>query len=172
MIATAPRSTLEALNASDRREFVGRLDGIYEHSPWVAERAWGRRPFADRDALERALQEAVVSATRAEQLDLIRAHPRLGAKGRLTARSDAEQRGAGLGGLPEDEQAELTQLNECYERRFGFPFIVAVKGLSLRDIIENCRARLAHDAATEHDEALRQIFRIAAFRLADAVDAG
>ena len=165
----AARSTLEALNASDRREFVERLDGIYEHSPWVAERAWSGRPFADRDALERALQAAVSSATRAEQLDLIREHPRLGSKVRLTERSHAEQRGAGLGGLPEHEQAQLMELNDRYARRFGFPFIVAVKGLSVRDIIENCRTRLAHDAATEHDEALRQIFRIAAFRLADAV---
>lgn len=165
----AARTTLQALNVADLPEFIDRLAGIYEHSPWVAERAWNARPFADRAALEGALRDAVLSATRDEQLDLIRRHPRLGVRGPLTERSHSEQRGAGLNALAGDERAQLAALNERYERRFGFPFVVAVKGLGLREIVDNCRARLENDPASEHDESLRQIFRIAAFRLADAV---
>jgi OHCU decarboxylase len=163
------RTTLQALNAADRVEFVERLAGIYEHSPWVAERAWTRRPFADRTALERALRDAVLSAAHDEQLELIRRHPRLGLRGPMAERSHSEQRGAGLSTLAGDERAQLAALNERYKQRFGFPFVVAVKGLGLREIVDNCRARLENDPATEHDESLRQIFRIAAFRLADAV---
>lgn len=165
-------TTIAALNQADRAAFVSLLAGIYEHSPWVAERAWASRPFADRSALERALEGVVSSATHQEQLALIRAHPRLGANGPMAERSRAEQGGAGLRTLADEERRQLRALNDAYERRFGFPFIVAVKGLALRDIIASCRARLENDTAAEHAESLRQIFRIAAFRLADLLSAG
>ena len=80
--------------------------------------------------------------------------------------------GAGLRAMADEEHARLVELNEQYERRFGFPFILAVKGLGIRDIIENCRVRLGNEVAAEHEEALRQIRRIAGFRLADTVAAG
>jgi OHCU decarboxylase len=168
------RTTLAALNAADRAQFVALLDGIYEHSPWVAERAWHARPFPDRAALAAALDRAVSNATPQEQLDLIHRHPRLGTRAPMAQRSEAEQGGAGLRSIADDERASLLELNEQYERRFGIPFIVAVRGLTVRDIIANCRARLANDAAAEHEEALRQIGRIAGYRLADTVaaDAG
>ena len=161
--------TLECLNASDRRAFVELLDGIYEHSPWIPERAWLRRPFADAHALELALREVVIEATRVEQLDLINQHPRLGARTVLTAHSQAEQRGAGIERSSSDARDELAELNARYEQRFGFPFILAVKNLGVRDIIDNCRARLENDPATEFEESLRQIFRIAGFRLVDTL---
>jgi 2-oxo-4-hydroxy-4-carboxy-5-ureidoimidazoline decarboxylase len=163
-------TTLAALNAADRAAFVALLAGVYEHSPWVAERAWNARPFADRNALAAALDRAVAGATREEQLDLIRSHPRLGARAPMAQRSEAEQSGAGLRTMTDNERARLIGLNEEYERRFGFPFILAVKGLSVRDIIANCRARLGNDATAEHEEALSQIRRIAGFRLADTVE--
>ena len=164
-------TTLAALNAADRTAFVTLLTGIYEHSPWVAERAWHARPFADIPALATALDRAVADATRREQLDLIHRHPRLGARAPMAQRSEAEQSGAGLRLMPDEERARLLDLNEQYERRFGIPFILAVRGLTVRDIIANCHARLGNDAATEHEEALRQIRRIAGFRLADTVAA-
>jgi OHCU decarboxylase len=161
--------TLEGLNAADRDAFVAALDGLYEHSPWIPERAWPRRPFADIRALELAMRDVVLQATRAEQLDLINRHPRLGARAPLTMRSQAEQRGAGIERSTNETRDELAELNARYEQRFGFPFIVAVKNLGVRDIIENCRERLANDPATEFEESLRQIFRIAGFRLADTL---
>jgi 2-oxo-4-hydroxy-4-carboxy-5-ureidoimidazoline decarboxylase len=165
-------TTIAALNAADRTTFAALLAGIYEHSPWVAERTWDARPFADRNALAEALDRVVATAADDEQLDLIRRHPRLGARAPMARHSEAEQGGAGLRAMADEERARLLELNEQYERRFGFPFILAVKGLTVRDIIAKCRARLANEVAAEHEEALRQIRRIAAFRLTDTVAAG
>jgi 2-oxo-4-hydroxy-4-carboxy-5-ureidoimidazoline decarboxylase len=164
---TAVARSIEEANSLDRAGFVARFGGIYEQSPWVAERAWERRPFTNRDALERALQDAVRQAERPRQLELLRAHPRLGTRLALSGYSRAEQAGAGLGDLTAAERSELEALNESYERKFGFPFIFAVRNASLRAILESCRSRIGADAAAEFDESLRQVFRIAAFRLAD-----
>lgn len=164
---TAVAASIEEANSLDRAAFVARFGGIYEQSPWVAEAAWERRPFTDRSALERAMQETVRQAGRPRQLELLRAHPRLGTRLALFGFSQAEQAGAGLGELTAAERAELEALNESYERKFGFPFIFAVRNASLRAILESCRNRIGADAAAEFDESLRQVFRIAAFRLAD-----
>jgi len=164
---TAVVRSIEEANSLDRAAFVARFGGIYEKSPWVAEEAWERRPFADRDALEQALQDTVRQAARSRQLELLRAHPRLGTRLALSGYSQMEQAGAGLGELTAAERSELEALNESYERKFGFPFIYAVRNASLRAILESCRSRIGADAGAEFDESLRQVFRIAAFRLAD-----
>lgn len=164
---TSVARLIEKANSLDRAAFVERFGGIYEQSPWVAEQAWERRPFADRSALEHAMQDAVRQAERPRQLELLRAHPRLGARLGLSGHSQVEQAGAGLGELTAAERAELEALNDSYERKFGFPFIFAVRNASLRTILESCRSRIGADAAAEFDESLRQVFRIAAFRLAD-----
>ncbi|MDP1532351.1 MAG: 2-oxo-4-hydroxy-4-carboxy-5-ureidoimidazoline decarboxylase, partial [Rubrivivax sp.] len=127
--------TLDALNGADEAGFVVLLDGIYEHSPWIAGRAWAQRPaagFASLAALKRALVEAVREAEPAAQLGLIRAHPELAGKAMvaqaLTAESAHEQGRAGLSHCSEAEFTRLQQLNADYNRRFGFPFILAVRG--------------------------------------------
>ncbi len=165
-MTTVPLSVAE-LNAMDRATFVARLGGVYEHSPWVAELALQARPFADPQALERAMQEAVLGAGLARQLELLRMHPPLGTRLKLSAHSRTEQAGAGLFDASAAERAELEGLNRDYERRFGFPFIYAVHNASLRSILDSCRTRVNADARLEFDESLRQVFRIAAFRLAD-----
>ncbi len=165
-MTTEPLSIAE-LNAMDRATFAARLGGVYEHSPWVAELAWQARPFADPQALERAMQDAVLGAGKARQLELLRCHPPLGTRLKLSAHSRTEQAGAGLLDASAAERAELEGLNRDYERRFGFPFIYAVRNASLRSILDSCRTRVNADARLELDESLRQVFKIAAFRLAD-----
>lgn len=164
---TGPGSSFAAINALDRAAFLARFGAIYEQSPWVAEAAWERRPFVDRAALEHALQDVVRQAGRARQLELLRAHPRLGTRLALSGHSRAEQAGAGLGELTAAERSELEALNDAYERKFNFPFILAVRNADLRTILASCRSRIGADPGTEFDESLRQVFRIAAFRLAD-----
>lgn len=159
--------SIAEINALDCPAFVARFGGVYEQSPWVATEAWKRRPFADRNVLEHALQDVVRRADRARQLELLRAHPRLGTRLALSGHSRAEQAGAGLEALTPAKRSELETLNDEYERKFGFPFIFAVRDADLRAVLENCRGRIGADAATEFDESLRQVFRIAAFRLAD-----
>jgi 2-oxo-4-hydroxy-4-carboxy-5-ureidoimidazoline decarboxylase len=167
--------TLEELNARDRRGFIVALGGVFEDSPWVAEAAWPRHPFATLDALYRAMVDAVRSAGEDTQLALIRAHPELAGKaavrGELTADSTAEQSGAGLNQCSPQEFARLQELNGAYNTKFGFPFIIAVKGLDRAAIIERFAERLERDRASEFEEALQQIARIAWLRLEALVEA-
>jgi 2-oxo-4-hydroxy-4-carboxy-5-ureidoimidazoline decarboxylase len=165
------KTTLRELNAASPEAFVAALGAIYEHSPWVAESVLPQRPFASLDELARAMREAVAKASDAAKLELIRAHPQLAGKaaiaGELTEHSTREQSGAGLDRCSPEEYARLTQLNDAYQRKFGFPFILAVRGHTRTSIIEAMARRVENDAAVERAEALAQIDRIAAFRLGD-----
>jgi 2-oxo-4-hydroxy-4-carboxy-5-ureidoimidazoline decarboxylase len=161
--------TLADVAAMDRTAFVAALGGVFEHSPWVAERAYGAGPFATVDALHRAMVAAMRASSRDEQLALIRAHPELAGRARiagaLTPDSAREQAGAGLAQCTPDEHATLLDLNARYNAKFGFPFILAVKGYDRRGVIAEFGRRLARDAEAEFAEALAQIERIALFRL-------
>jgi len=165
--------TIRQIDAMDREAFIAQLGGIYEHSPWVAERAWKARPFRSRDALHAAMEAVVAAASRAEQLALIRAHPelagRLAVDGHLTDASRREQAGAGLDRCTPEEFATLQELNAAYRRKFDFPFIVAVRGLTRAHIISRLEQRLAQSAEQELSACLREIGRIAGFRLHDLI---
>lgn len=162
---------LSWLNEASEADFVATLGGIFEHSPWVAEAALAARPFGSGDALHVAMCEAVRRAGEAQQLALIRAHPQLASKaavaGELTEHSRAEQAGAGLLHCSADEYSRLRTLNDAYQQRFGFPFILAVRGHDRSSILAELARRLERDPAVEQAEALVQIERIAGFRLAD-----
>jgi N-carbamoyl-L-amino-acid hydrolase len=168
--------TLQQLNAAGRAQFVALLDGVYEHSPWVAEAAHAQRPFVSLAALKVALATAVREAGRDRQLALIRAHPELAGKAMigkaLTAESSNEQGKAGLGDCSAQEFAQIQQLNAAYNAKFGWPFILAVRGprgdgLQRQEIIATFARRLDGHAAFEFAEALRNIHRIAEIRLND-----
>ncbi|WP_343632585.1 2-oxo-4-hydroxy-4-carboxy-5-ureidoimidazoline decarboxylase [Roseateles sp.] len=173
------RLSLPLLNAADADGFVALLDGVYEHSPWIAERAFSARPadgFASLAALKLALADVVRHAAIDEQLGLIRAHPELAGKAMvsktLTAESTNEQSKAGLTDCTPDEFARLQQLNADYNARFGWPFILAVRGprgdgLSRAQIIETFARRLNAHPDIERAECLRNIHRIAEIRLND-----
>ncbi len=169
--------TLERLNGAPRSEFVRLLEGTYEHSPWIAERTWQARPFATLAALKRALVEVVRAAGPEAQLALIRAHPELAGKAMvantLTAESSNEQGKAGLAGCSPEEFDALQRLNARYNAKFGFPFILAVRGprregLSRGQIIATFERRLANHPRFEREECLRAIHRIAEIRLEDS----
>ncbi len=171
--------TLETLNAADEAGFTALLDGVYEHSPWIAARAWAKRPFATLAQLKRGLVEAVRDASREEQLGLIRAHPELAGKAMvsktLTAESTNEQNKAGLTNCTPEEFATIQKLNADYNAKFGFPFILAVRGprglgLQKAEIIATFARRLANGPDFEFAEALRNIHRIAEIRLDDKFD--
>lgn len=163
--------TLDALNSMPAAEFVARVGGVFEHSPWIAERAASRRPFTSREHVLDAMLAVVEAASFDEQMALIRAHPQLGARGRkraeLTDASAREQRRAGLDACSDGEFAELLRLNASYVERFEFPFILAVRELDPRSILANFKSRLHNDADVERRTALTQIGLIAGFRLAE-----
>ncbi|CAN7547415.1 2-oxo-4-hydroxy-4-carboxy-5-ureidoimidazoline decarboxylase [Variovorax paradoxus] len=168
--------TLDQLNAAAPGDAVALLDGTYEHSPWIAERALAARPFRSLAHLKHALVQAVAAASTDEKLGLIRAHPELAGKAMvsktLTAESTHEQGKAGLIDCTPEEFAKIQQLNADYNAKFGFPFILAVRGprgtgLSKREIIDTFERRLHHHPDFELGEALRNIHRIAEIRLDD-----
>jgi N-carbamoyl-L-amino-acid hydrolase len=167
-------TTLASLNTLDDTAFAAALHGIYEHSPWIAERAAPRRPFATLAALKLALQDVVNSASEDERLSLLRTHPELAGKaaiaGELTQESTGEQAASGLNLCSAEEYAQLHALNRDYNEKFGFPFILAVKGptgrgLTRAGIIETFARRLKNTRPDEFAEALRQVHRIAEIRL-------
>jgi 2-oxo-4-hydroxy-4-carboxy-5-ureidoimidazoline decarboxylase len=163
------KRSLTALNALDCAGFVDAVGWIFEHSPWVAERAWRQRPFASIDGLHQALVAEVMTAGRAEQLALLRAHPDLGTRAAMTDASTSEQAGAGLDSLTAEEFARLHALNAAYRETFGFPFLYAVKGSTKHDILKALEARALAGPEEEFREALRQVSRIARFRLEDTL---
>lgn len=163
--------TLVEINAADRARFVGLLGGTFEDSPWVAERAWARRPFESVDALHAAMVAEVAAASRAEQVALLRAHPDLGARARMSEASGGEQASAGLDRLNGADFERLQRLNDAYRRKFGFPFLFAVRGSTVRDVLDALGRRIEASADEEFAEALRQVARIADFRLRDAITA-
>lgn len=166
--------TLAALNRMDRAAFVAALGHVYEHSPWVAERAWARRPFEDVGALARAMQAMVESAGREEQLALARAHPELAgreaAAGALTESSSSEQSRLGLTVLGREEFARISELNRRYREKHGFPCIVALALHASREsVLAEMERRIGNPTDAELAAALEQIGHIARTRLARLV---
>ncbi|PKR49699.1 2-oxo-4-hydroxy-4-carboxy-5-ureidoimidazoline decarboxylase [Thalassospira marina] len=165
LFVTNPPSTLAA------RSFVNLYGGVYEHSPWIAERLaeGGISPaLDDPETLAAAMQVIVERATRDEKLALLRAHPDLAGKlalADLTASSRNEQQGAGLDQCSADELVRFSELNDAYKGKFGFPFIFAVKGYHRTDILAAFERRVKNDMDTEFNEALQQVHRIALLRL-------
>jgi 2-oxo-4-hydroxy-4-carboxy-5-ureidoimidazoline decarboxylase len=156
---------IEALNALDRAKFVETIAWVFEHSPWVAERAWVSHPFASVDGLHGAMVDQVERATPEEQLALLRAHPDLGTRARVSDASAAEQAGAGLDQLTPEEFERLLALNKAYRDKFGFPFLFAVKGSSKHDILDALERRLQSSREEEYRVALAQVYRIVRFRI-------
>jgi len=165
---------LATLNNLPADDFVAALANVFEHSPWVPERVAGLRPFNSSFELHQAMFAAVMQASIAEQLALIRAHPELAGKaavrGELTSESTREQADAGLSACSPEEFARLQSLNAAYANKFGFPFVLAVKGHNRASVIAALEQRGNNSAEHERLVALQQIGRIAGFRLADLVE--
>lgn len=171
---THPPVHFERPSEMDRDTFVAKYGSIFEHSPWIAERAFALELGPAHDSaigLHNALARMFRSATREERLGVLTAHPDLAGKlaqaGRLTAESTAEQAGAGLDMLTDGERETLTQQNAQYVARHGFPFIIAVRDHDKASIMAALAHRIGNDSDTEFAEACRQVERIAEIRLQD-----
>ena len=163
------------INAMDRAAFVQKFGGIFENSPWVAEKAWEKRPFASLDDMHAAMVAVAKSAPATRQLALLQAHPDLAGKeaqaGTMTASSVAEQASAGLNALSPAEFAELSALNAAYKAKFGFPFIIAVRMHSKEGIFFEFKRRLQNDTQTEFANDLQNVYIITRLRLNKLLDA-
>lgn len=166
--------TLSHLNNCSNSEFINLLAGIFEHSPWVAEQSVGQRPFDSVSHLHQTMFKEVLHSGNDQQLQLIRHHPELAGKeaeaGKLTHESTQEQQGAGLDQCSADELARLRELNRTYRERFGFPIVIAVKGLDRYHILGLMQQRIGNDPEQEQQTCIEQIGRIARFRLDELID--
>jgi 2-oxo-4-hydroxy-4-carboxy-5-ureidoimidazoline decarboxylase len=166
-------ASLPELNRMEQSSFVSRIGWVYEHSPWVAEKAWEHRPFANLDALHSAMDAVVRAAPEEKRLALIQAHPDLAGRqaklGQLTDASSREQVQAGLKGLAADLTAELDRQNTAYREKFGFPFIICARLENVNTILAALANRLEHDRETEITLALKEISNIVRLRLMDTI---
>jgi 2-oxo-4-hydroxy-4-carboxy-5-ureidoimidazoline decarboxylase len=162
-------TSIDQLNVLPPAQFVALLGGVFEHSAWVAERVWARGPFAGVDTLHTAMVQVMQTATVAEQLALLRAHPELAGReaqqGELTAASKQEQSRAGLNALTPHEMARIVLLNSTYQGRHGFPFVVCVSHHTKDTIFKEFERRADNATHAETQEALAQVAHIARLRL-------
>src|SRR6266478_8029020 len=163
------QTTLAELNACSKADFVAALANIFEYSPWIAEQAAERRPFAGIRALFEAMMGVVDRAPADVRLALIKAHPDLANKTQraagLTAESNAEQNSVGLDRLSDAEYEAFERVNNAYRAKFGFPYIVCVRRHTRDSILRDFERRLPNDATTETQKSIEEICRIAALRV-------
>ena len=150
---------------TDRDSFVATYGPLFEHSPWVAEDAYDKGPFASREEAYEAMRAAMYEAPRERQLELIRAHPDLAGRAAMTTDSQREQAGAGLDRLTPDEYEAFMRANSAYRERFGMPFVICVGEHDKRSIIAAAQERVRNDPDSEVDTALREVAKIAKLRM-------
>ncbi|QHW35369.1 2-oxo-4-hydroxy-4-carboxy-5-ureidoimidazoline decarboxylase [Paenibacillus rhizovicinus] len=153
------------LNTLSREMFVAQLGSVFERSPWVAESVWQLRPFHSVNELHEAMMQAVMEAPEEKAIALLRAHPDLASRAAMTTDSIEEQRPAGLDALTPEEYDRFASLNAAYAEKHGFPFIIAVRGKTIEDILAAMAMRLQHDGQRELRQALLEAGRIAELRL-------
>jgi len=177
LIATAIAGPVDMapINAMDRAAFVEKFGGIFENSPWVAEKAWEKRPFASLDDMHAAMVGVAKYAPAAMQLALLQSHPDLAGKeaqaGTMTASSVSEQASAGLNALSHEEMVRISDLNAAYRKKFGFPFIIAVRMHTREGILFEFNRRLQNDTQTEFANDLQNVYIITRLRLNKLLDA-
>ncbi|WP_332630808.1 2-oxo-4-hydroxy-4-carboxy-5-ureidoimidazoline decarboxylase [Halalkalibacter flavus] len=161
--------SMEKVNKMDQSQFINIVGAVFEHSPWVAEKSWNAHPFVNLEQMYNHMIEEMHGATTALKLSLLRAHPDLGTRLEVSESSRDEQKNAGLSQLSEQEFEEFSMLNKDYINKFGFPFIMAVKGQSKKAIKSNMKARIHNSYEEEFETALQQVSKIARFRLWDLI---
>ncbi len=174
LLAAAPAAAavdpdMGSINGMDRVAFVQKFGGIFEKSPWVAEQAWEKKPFATLDDMHAAMVNVVKSAPLPSQLALLQSHPDLAGKeaqaGAMTASSVSEQASAGLNALSRAEITQISDYNAAYKQKFGFPFIIAVRMHTKEGIFFDFSRRLQNDTQTEYANDLQNVYAITLLRL-------
>ena len=164
--------TIDKINKSSQSEFIKIFDNIFEKAKWIAEKLYNQKPFSDFEELSSKILNIFETATKEKQLKILNSHPDLADKtkiGSLTTESWEEQSNAGLDQCSEEEFIEFKNLNEKYKKKFGFPFIYAVKGKSKMEILSNFRRRISYDIKDEFIEAKKQVKKIASLRLSEVL---
>ena len=161
--------TITKLNDTTYEQFIEITGGIFEHSPWIAEQAERLKPFRSLFHLHQEMVKIVENSSFEQKLSLIKAHPNLGDRAAMTADSVQEQQGAGLQSLTPMEYNQFISMNQQYMEKFGFPFILAVRGKNKEQIYEVMKERIHHSIEIEFETALSEIYKIALLRLGEKI---
>jgi OHCU decarboxylase len=161
--------TIQDANELSREEFVAKLGWIFEHTPWIADKVWTLRPFPSIQLLHQSMVKLVEKSSKQEKLALIQAHPDLGTKMKITTSSKTEQHQAGLDQLSSKEYERYIALNNKYIKKFGFPFVLAVRGHNKDSIYDAMKRRVKNKEDQEFETALKEIYKISFFRLKEIV---
>ena len=176
VVASAGEPDMASINAMERAAFIQKFGGIFENSPWVAEQAWDKKPFGSLDEMHAAMVGIAKYAPAPLQIALLQSHPDLAGKeaqaGAMTASSVAEQASAGLNALTPAEMTQISELNAAYRKKFGFPFIIAVRMHTKEGIFFEFSRRLHNDTQTEFANDLQNVYVITRLRLNKLLNAG
>ncbi|WP_251552053.1 2-oxo-4-hydroxy-4-carboxy-5-ureidoimidazoline decarboxylase [Neobacillus muris] len=157
--------TIDQINKTSHEEFMSITEGVFEHSPWISEKAEAAKPFATLQQLHAEMVRIVENATLEEKLSLLKAHPNLGGRVDMTVQSKWEQTGAGLQNLNPEENQKFIHLNQQYMEKFGYPFILAVRGKNKDEIYQSMETRIHNSKEMEFNRALSEVYQIALLRL-------
>lgn len=157
------------VNTMSQEQFIDRFGGVFEHSAWVAEMTWTKRPFSSRGELHEAMMDIVRASSEESIIRLFRSHPDLATRIRIGEYSTKEQQGVGLDRLSEEEFEQFAKLNHVYTDKFKFPFILAVKGKDKTNILKAMEERVHHSLEREAAQAMQEIGKITGFRLVELV---
>lgn len=161
--------TIQDVNEFSREEFVAQLGRIFEDTPWIADHVWELRPFPSVQFLHQSMVKLVENSTIEKKLALIQAHPDLGTKIKLSTSSKIEQQQAGLDQLSPKEYKRFIALNNKYVKKFGFPFVLAVRGHNKDSVYGAMKKRIKNKEDQEFEKAMEEIYKISLFRLMDIV---
>ena len=161
--------SIDKFNKLSKAEFISIFGNIFEKTEWVAERCYESKPYNNLDELVSKMMQIFENIEKERHLEILNSHPDLAVEKKLTEDSKNEQKNASLNQCTDEEFVEFKKLNEEYKKKFGFPFIVAVKGKNKEEILNSFRQRITNNINLEFEEAKKQVKKIASFRLSEII---
>tara|TARA_Y100001947_G_scaffold62719_1_gene52821 strand:- start:53 stop:547 length:495 start_codon:yes stop_codon:yes gene_type:complete len=161
--------SIDKFNKLSKTEFISIFGNIFEKTEWVAERCYESKPYNNLDELVSKMMKIFENIEKERHLEILNSHPDLAVEKKLTKDSKNEQKNASLNQCTDEEFVEFKKLNEEYKKKFGFPFIVAVKGKNKEEILNSFRQRITNNINLEFEEAKKQVKKIASFRLGEII---
>ena len=161
--------SIDTFNKLNKSEFLSTFGNVFEKTEWIAEKCYDSKPYNNVQELVNKMMEVFENSIKEKHLEILNSHPDLAVKKKLTKESENEQANANLNQCTNEEYEEFNKLNEKYKKKFGFPFIIAVKGKNKDEILNSFRQRITNNINSEFEEAKKQVKKIASFRLSEII---
>ena len=162
-------NSIDKVNKLSKSDFISIFGNVFEKTEWIAQKSYNLKPYKNFEDLFSKMMEVFENIEKEKHLEILNAHPNLAVEKKLTRDSKNEQKNASLNQCTDEEFIEFKKLNEEYKKKFGFPFIVAVKGKNKEEILNSFRQRITNNINLEFEEAKKQVKKIASFRLSEII---